>query len=204
MLGTHGRRVLEVGPARHVSRREHVVGRVQRRVDDDAVVDLEPRPLEPARGGNDADAYDDDIGFERAAVVERDDRPRVALVDARYAGSRPHVHAVVSWSAAQAVPTWSPRTLPNGTARASRTVTSAPSDLAVAATSEPMKPPPTTTNLVASLITDASRRESSSVRSVMTVSLCCTPGRFRGCDPVAMTALSNSSREPSSSSIERA
>ncbi len=187
---------------RDVACREHVVGRVQGGVDDHAVFDLQSRAFEPAGRREDAYADDDYVSFDGATVVERHDWTRVAFGYSRHAGAGTNAHAVHLVKAREAAPIWSPSTLPSGTARASRTVTVAPSELAVAATSEPMNPPPTTTSRVSGWIKDASRRESSSVRSVTTLSLGCTPGRLRGCDPVAITALSKSRVEASSSSIE--
>ena len=81
-----------------------------------------------------------------------------------------------------------PRARANGTGRASRTVTSQPRPRAVAATSEPMNPAPTTTTRGDPVVSAArSARLSSNVRSMWTPSSSGWSGSRRTVAPVAMT-----------------
>ena len=84
-----------------------------------------------------------------------------------------------------------PRARARGTGSASRTVTSQPRPRAVAATSEPMNPAPTTTTRGDPVVSAARRaRLSSSVRRTWTPSRSGWSGSRRTVAPVAMTSPS--------------
>ena len=108
------------------------------------------------------------------------------------------------WSSAQRSPISSPSTRPSGTGSASTSVTSAPRPRAVAATSEPMKPAPTTTRRAPCRSASRIARPSSSVRSVCRPSRSGAAGSVRGRAPVAMMSPSNGTAAPPASSTVRA
>ena len=101
-----------------------------------------------------------------------------------------------SWTDVTAVPS-SPRPRTSGAGAASSTVTGQPSELAVAATSRPMNPAPTTTTRAVPPAMRSRRAiESSSVRSSCTPGAASWPGNRRVREPVAMTSPSNGSSVP--------
>ena len=93
-----------VEPTGHVPGHHHVVGGVQGGVGHDAVGELEPRALQPRRGGHDADADHHDIGVEHGAVVELDpvDRGAAGLRRGERARTPTPVRSSTPWSACRA------------------------------------------------------------------------------------------------------
>ena len=89
--------------------------------------------------------------------------------------------------AATTVPISSPNCRARGTAAASTTVTFAPADLAVEATSAPIKPAPMTTTSAPGCSVGRRAAASCKVRSVCTRGKSRVPAMVRGEVPVAMT-----------------
>ena len=109
-----------------------------------------------------------------------------------------------AWSSAIACPTSGPTTRPSGVASGSTTLTAAPRPRAVAATSMPRKPPPTTARRVPGATSSArSRTASPRLRSVRTPLRSGVPRSVRGVAPVATTSPSKRSSRPDSSTTDR-
>ena len=130
-----------VRPARHVAGGDDAGRGEQRLVAHDAVVEREPRALQPVGDRHDADAHDHDVGVDRGcrrrgARARPCRRPRWRRRRRRGAGRRR------GRGAAHRTPCRASRPRPrtSGAGSASSTVTCRPRTRHVAATSEPMKP----------------------------------------------------------------
>ena len=129
-----------------------------------------PEPSSQPVVGAHADADDDDVGVDDRAVGQPHPLDPVAALEGldrrRRGGRRPRGPGAGRRTAS---PARCPRTRSSGTGRASTTVTSWPRWRQVAATSEPMKPAPTTTTRPGEASRSARRaRQSSSVRRMWT------------------------------------
>ena len=107
------------------------------------------------------------------------------------------------WIAAKSEPIDGPSACSSGCPSASISITSRPRSRQLAATSAPMKPPPTTATRGPASSAARIASASSSVRSMKTPSRSGWPGSLRGAAPVAMTRPSNAICAPPSSSTRR-
>ncbi len=85
-----------VGPARHVAGGDDPRRREQRLVADDPVVEREPGALQPLGHRHHAHADHDDVGVDRAAVVEPDAFDLAIALDRGHPDSQAQVDAVVA------------------------------------------------------------------------------------------------------------
>jgi hypothetical protein len=97
-MGAHAARRLLAWLDSEVAGSHHPRGRQRGGVADHTVVQRQPRSLEPAGVGDDADPHHHQVGIDRPAVGQPDPRdpPVVASVEARHRGPQPHVDAVVA------------------------------------------------------------------------------------------------------------